>query len=171
MTNVLSIWIRLHRSNHWRRREFTLPRFVVSLILLPSFAMAHHSATEADMAPNVRMTLTGTVKKFEWQNPHVWIRMVVVRPDSTTEEWGFEMASPGSLVRFGLRYQSIATGDKITVEAAPMRDGRHAGIVTKIVLANGTTWIPQGTASALPPDQRTPEDLKKLQQQIKEQQQ
>ena len=50
---------------------------------------------------NTKKFLTGTVKEFEWANPHSFIRILVRKSDGMTELWSFEGAGVGSLSRVG----------------------------------------------------------------------
>jgi len=93
-------------------------------------AVAHHSFAMFDNTKNI--SLTGTVKEFEWVNPHSWIHLMVKNDAGATEEWAFEMGSPGQLAAGGIKSDSIKTGDIITVTARPMKDGSHGGSVGMI---------------------------------------
>jgi len=86
---------------------------------------AHHSGAMFDEKTSV--TLSGTVKEFQWTNPHCWIQ-VLVPGSSETVEWSVEMGAPFELFRTGLRPRTIKPGDKITVVVHPMRDGTRAGL-------------------------------------------
>ena len=55
-------------------------------------AMAHHSLAMFDMSKSVR--LEGTVKRFDWTNPHSWIFLEVAGPEATTEQWTIELPRP-----------------------------------------------------------------------------
>src|SRR5450755_3369966 len=87
------------------------------LIAAVAPAMAHHSFAMFDN--NKTITLTGTVKEFEWVNPHSWIHIAVMNPAGTPEEWAIEMGSPGQLAAGGLRKDSLKTGQLITISARP----------------------------------------------------
>ncbi len=115
-------------------------------------ASAHHSFAMYDATRLV--TVTGTVKEFQWTNPHA-ILWVYADPDKigNTELWSFELStSPGPLSRLGWTKHSIAPGDKVAVEMNPLHDGQHGGALKKAtVLARGqvfTTTAPLQQASA-----------------------
>lgn len=55
-------------------------------------AFAHHSFAMFDSSQN--KTLEGTVKEFQWTNPHAWI-MLTVAKDGESEDWAVEMMGPG----------------------------------------------------------------------------
>lgn len=102
------------------------------MIVLP--ALAHHSIAMFDAARTV--TLSGTVKLFQWTNPHSFIQLLV--PGETgTVEWSVEMGSPGSLYRGNWRPGTLKPGDKITVVIHPNRDGTAGGLFKSAVAADG----------------------------------
>ena len=75
-------------------------------------AMAHHSFAMFDNEKTVDMK--GTVKEFEWTNPHAWLYLVATNEAGKPEEWAFEMASPLQLTSKGWKQDSLKAGDKIT---------------------------------------------------------
>lgn len=115
-----------------------LPAFILG-VLLTSSASAHHSGAMFD--DKVATTLTGTVKGFQWTNPHCWIQVLVSSKD-TTVEWSIEMGSPSQLFKGGWRPTTLRVGETITVVIHPMRDGSSSGL---FVSATGPDGAPIGT--------------------------
>ena len=102
--------------------------------LLPSLpADAHHSFAIYEHDKTV--TLKGTVKTFQWTNPHVVV-WLLVQPEGGGEpqEWGIETTSPGVLTRSGWTRNSIKPGDQVAVEFSPLRDGTHGGGLKSVTL-------------------------------------
>jgi hypothetical protein len=99
-------------------------------------ALAHHSGATYDSTKMV--TVKGTVKEFEWRNPHVTI-LLTTEPHGSepAENWRFEMSSPGNLTRAGWTKRSLAPGDVVTVACNPMRDGTYSGLAKKVTLPDG----------------------------------
>jgi hypothetical protein len=87
---------------------------------LPRLAVAHHSGAMFD--PQKTLTLQGTVKAFQWSNPHCWIQLLVAK-DGQTQEWSIEMGSTTELYRSGWRPHSMRAGENLTIVVHPMRDG------------------------------------------------
>lgn len=110
----------------------------VSLAAAAGFAHAHHSAAMFDMSKTV--TLQGTVKEFQYTNPHSWLQVLVQGADGKTVEWGFESEGPSTLMRVGIKLKTFQPGDKVTVVAHPMRDGRPAGAWISATKADGTVY-------------------------------
>ena len=99
-------------------------------------AIAHHSFAMFDAEKTV--TLEGTVKEFEWVNPHSWLR-IMVNDEKTGQPalWALELSSPSRLVTMGLRANSMKPGDAVSVTIHPMKDGARGGQFIQAVLADG----------------------------------
>ena len=99
-------------------------------------AIAHHSFAMFDDTKTV--TLQGTVKEFEWVNPHAWLR-VMVNDEKTGRPalWALELSSPSRLVTMGMRADSVKPGDEVSVTFHPMRDGSRGGQFIQATLPGG----------------------------------
>ena len=118
MTRATRLWIQLG---------------VVSLVM-PLQTLAHHSGAMFDSSKS--LTLNGTVKAFQWTNPHCWIQVVVPSHDGPVE-WAIEMGSPVELFRGGWKPRTLNAGDKIVVTVHPMRDGSNGGLFVSATDAQG----------------------------------
>jgi hypothetical protein len=112
----------------------TLTAIVAAAFTAP--AVAHHSFAMFDAEKTV--TLQGTVKEFEWVNPHSWLR-VMVNDEKTGKPvlWAIELSSPGRLVTMGMRSDSVKAGDAVSVTIHPMKDGARGGQFIQAVLPGG----------------------------------
>ena len=118
------------------RNLFSPALGMVGLALCASSALSHHS--EAMFDPDKVVTIRGTVTEFQYVSPHVWL-FVLARDDKGTETlWGFESGSPSSLMRAGVKKTSLQSGDEVTVQAHPLRDGRPAGQWLSVTKSDGT---------------------------------
>jgi hypothetical protein len=89
-------------------------------------ALAHHSFAMFDNA--TEMTIEGTVKEFQWTNPHAWVQVMVLDKKTGKEvEWSVEGGSPNGLSRQGWTRKSAAAGDKVVVAIHPLKDGSPGG--------------------------------------------
>ena len=93
-------------------------------------AQAHHSFAMFDNTKNV--TLEGTVKEFQWTNPHSWVQVMVKDPTGKEVEWSIEGGSPNGLARQGWKRTAIKAGDKAKVVIHPMKDGGPGGSLVEI---------------------------------------
>ncbi len=114
------------------RRSF----LVGGLGLVAAPAFAHHSTSMYDMENPV--TITGTVKRFEWTNPHAYIIMTV-RDEVTKKdvEWAVEMMSLNHLKSYGWMHTTVKPGDVITCTGGPARSGQTTMIASLIKLPDG----------------------------------
>lgn len=108
----------------------------VAVALAGIHAYAHHSF--AQFAMDKQTTIQGTVKSFQWTNPHSWIELSVVNKDGAVESWNIEGGGPNILSRFGWTRKSLQPGDKVTLVINPLRDGQPGGALNYVVLADGT---------------------------------
>lgn len=105
----------------------------VSLGTMP--AQAHHSMAMFDSQKKV--TVTGTVREFQWTNPHCYIQLMVKAESGETKEWSMEMGAPMYLYARGWRPTTIKPGDRISITINPLRSGRPGGVVIEATTADG----------------------------------
>jgi len=94
-------------------------------------AVAHHSFAMFDFSKVV--TISGTVKEFQWTNPHVilWIDADAGAGEAPAV-WSLELTSPGNLTRGGWDRKALSAGDRVTVDLNPLRNGNHGGALIKV---------------------------------------
>jgi hypothetical protein len=109
-------------------------------------AMAHHSAAMFDMDKTI--SVSGTVKDFQYTNPHSWLIVMAPGPGGKDVEWSFEAEGPSTLLRNGIKKSSLPAGEKVTVRTHPMKDGRPAGAWIDLTKGDGTVLDPHGGVPA-----------------------
>ena len=116
---------------------------VLGLAAMP--ALAHHSfAAEYDAAKPV--TLTGTVTKVEWMNPHARFYIDVKDEGGKVTNWELELGSPNGLMRRGWTRHSMKEGDTVTVNGSLAKDGSNLANARTVKLADGKALF-AGSAS------------------------
>ena len=109
-------------------------------MVLPVLAMlaapiaAHHSFAMFDRKQTIQ--ITGTIKEFQWVNPHSWIQIMAPYKGKVVE-WGIEGRSPNVLARRGWSRTTIKPGDKVTLTIYPLKNGQPGGAVIDIRWPNG----------------------------------
>jgi hypothetical protein len=99
---------------------------------------AHHAGTMFD--EDQTKELTGTIKEFQFTNPHSWIQVIVEsKPGEAPKEWSIEWGSPNQLARQGVRPTTFKAGSKVTIKVHPMRDGSAAGSFVAAKFEDGTS--------------------------------
>ena len=109
---------------------------IAGAFLAEGTALAHHSFA-AEFDRNLPVTVTGTVTKVEWMNPHA--RFYIDAKDDTGAivNWDFELASPNGLMRRGWTRNSMKLGDVVTVTGHRAKNNPHVGNASTVVLADG----------------------------------
>ena len=118
------------------RHLFGMAAMLVLCSALP--ASAHHSLAAYNMG--TYKTVEGTVKSFQWMNPHAKLSLVVVNDLGRTTQWEFEGGSIGRLTSGGFLKDAFGPGDKIKVAYNPRRDGSTAGFFIAVTTADGKTF-------------------------------
>ena len=109
---------------------------------------AHHSTTAYDHTRTIE--LKGTVKDFQWTNPHSWIQLLVTDGNGNTTEWAIETGAPNLNVRHGWKRDDLKPGDRVTLTAFPNRDGTPNASLTRVTLPDGR--VLEGAAEFIPKD-------------------
>jgi hypothetical protein len=105
--------------------------------LLAGPALAHHSGAMFDSSKTVE--LTGTVKDFQWTNPHTWIQLSVSDANGQRVEWSIEGGSPGTLSRSGWRPSTFSAGKQVSIKVHPMLNGAPSGSFVGAKFEDGST--------------------------------
>lgn len=108
---------------------------IAFLLVSTGTGWAHHSFAAFDLTKTAR--LTGTVKDFQWTNPHSWLQIVTMDAKGKSSEWSLEMSAVSMLVRWGWRPQTLKPGDKIVLEIHPRRDGAPGGSLMSVTRSDG----------------------------------
>ena len=111
------------------------------VVAVPLRVEAHHSAVMFDDQKEV--TLEGTVKEFQYTNPHSWLLVDVKDKDGKVTTWGFEAEGPSTLARAGIRPSDFKAGTRLKITGNPMKDGRPAAIWVSAVRADGKAFNPR----------------------------
>ena len=106
---------------------------IASLGIQP--AMAHHSG--AGFGKDMK-EITGTVKEFQFMNPHSWIQVNVPDANGKMVEWSVEWGSPNQLGREGIRPSTFPPGLKVTMRVRPESDGQPIAIFVGAKMPDGT---------------------------------
>jgi len=108
------------------QRSFMFALLAAAAIAAAAPAFAHHSFAMFDITK--QQTVTGTVSRIDWTNPHIWLWIDVPNDKGGSDTYGFEGMSPNFLARRGWTRTTLKAGDKITVNYRPMKDGKNGGM-------------------------------------------
>lgn len=114
----------------------------LTLAALPTAVLAHHSYAMFDMSQTV--TLQGTIRDFQWTNPHSWIWIDVPDAKGAAAQWGIEGMSPNYLARRGWSKHTLKPGDKVSMLIHPLKGAQHGGSFMSVTLADGSVMRQSG---------------------------
>ena len=106
-------------------------------LLLAAMRISAHHAFAAEYDENKRVTVSGTVTRFEWTNPHAWLYVDGKNESDNVTIWSFEMGSPNGLLRRGWRRTELKKGDQVTVEGYRAKDGSNVANAGTITMSDG----------------------------------
>lgn len=117
----------------------------VSLLLggmAPLPASAHHSFAMFDNTHEI--WIEGTIKEFQWTNPHTWIQVTVTGADGKPVEWSLEGGSPSILSRNGWKRTVLQPGDKVRILLYPLKTGEPGGSFLEVHKQDGSVYYYHG---------------------------
>ena len=110
----------------------------VAAFMASNLSLAHHSHSMFDHSEEV--SVTGTVTKFSFRNPHVFLFIDVKNENGGVLNYWIEMSNIPNMIRRGVGYKTFESGDEVTVNMWRLKDGRPGGNYTTIVAADGKTY-------------------------------
>jgi hypothetical protein len=118
-------------------RTASIVLFVGMLSMAAAPLQAHHSIT-AEFDTNKPIKFTGTIKKVDWMNPHIYTHVEVKNPDGTTVVYKVEGGPPNSLYRQGWRKDTLKIGETVTVSGVRAKSPTSMNIgVATITTSDG----------------------------------
>ena len=99
-------------------------------------AAAHH-AFAAEFDRDKPITLTGSVTRLEWTNPHARIYIDVKDEKGNVVNWDFELGPPNGLMRRGWNRNSLKQGHVVTISGFLSKTAPHVANARTVKLADG----------------------------------
>ena len=103
---------------------------------------AHHSV-QAQFDIHKSVSISGTVAKIEWINPHSYLTVNVKGADGKVQKWAFELGGAAALRRAGMSRADrggLKPGDEVTVAALAAKDGSNSGFLQELKIADGRVY-------------------------------
>lgn len=109
----------------------------LAALLCTGAALAHHNMS-AIYDFNDRITMTGTLTKIDWRNPHIEL-IVDTKDGNQVLHWALEGPSPTFFRTRDINKADIeaSLNKTVTAEASRARDGSRAGLLRVMTLPNG----------------------------------
>ena len=106
-------------------------------LLTPCAPIFAHHGFSVEFDKDNPLTLTGTVTKMEFMNPHIYFYVDVKGKDGKVVNWAFEGGPPNVIYRQGWRKDTLKPGDVVTVKGFRAKDGTHLGACSTVKLPDG----------------------------------
>jgi hypothetical protein len=127
---------------HKNSTPFVSSAWLILGLLLAGPAFAHHSV-QAQFDIHKTFTVSGTVSKVEWINPHSYLTINVKDADGKVQKWAFELGGPGALRRAGMSREDrggLKPGDEVTASGLAAKDGSNSGFLQELKLGDGRVF-------------------------------
>jgi len=123
--------------------------FVLGFGLLAAAApaLAHH-AVSAEFDRNKPITFTGTVKKVEWMNPHIYTHIESKDATGKTVVYEVEGGAPNSLFRNGWRADTLKPGETVNVTGSRAKSEKSFRVGSATITKADGTKVFGGPAAA-----------------------
>ena len=145
--------------DRWQIEDCTIRRMRVVvglgislLLMLTTVPVVAHHAFAAEFDANKPLSLTGTVTKMEWINPHAWLHIAVTGEDGEEVIWMIEAGPPGALIRRGWRKDSVTVGLELLVEGYLATDGSNKANGRDVTFPDGRRLFAGSSGTGAPID-------------------
>jgi len=105
------------------------------LLVCGSRVVAHHSFAVYDHTQT--FTVTGTITRFQWTNPHGFLELDYRAADGSMKHYTIELTSINMLTRAGWTSRSVKPGDEIKAMVAPLLNGEPGGLLMELSFTDG----------------------------------
>jgi len=130
----------------WSGRTISVASGLVLFLAAAIPVFAHHGPGAYDRSREV--TVTGTVTRFQFVNPHVLIFVAVHGDGERSTEWAGELTSPNRLARMGggvaWHKDLLQPGDTVTLTGNPAHNGAPALLLSRVVDGDGRVLTSSG---------------------------
>jgi len=111
---------------------------VAAALMFAATAWAHHNMS-AIYDFNDRITMTGTLSKIDWRNPHIELIVDSKNGGTEVQSWALEGPSPSFFRARDINKSDVeaALSKTVTAEASRARDGSRAGLLRTMTLPDG----------------------------------
>jgi Family of unknown function (DUF6152) len=118
-----------------RNRFNTFFIVVVGFMILTIPTWAHHGNASYETGKVV--TVKGNVTEWFWANPHCLLKFDEKADNGQVNHWIGETQAPANMIDAGWNKNSFKPGDQVTVDIRPAKSGNFAGIISRVVFADG----------------------------------
>jgi Family of unknown function (DUF6152) len=125
------------------RRFVSMVSFALLTGLMFAGAASAHHSVQSQFDIHKTVTVSGTVAKIEWINPHSYLTLNVKDAEGKVQKWAFELGGAGALRRAGMSRADrggLKPGDEVTATALAARDGSSSGFLQELKVSDGRVF-------------------------------
>jgi Family of unknown function (DUF6152) len=133
-----------------------VPRLLFVVAVLATQPVSAHHSFDGEFDRTKPITLTGTISKVEWTNPHGRLFVDVKASDGVVNTWEIELGTINAMMRSGWTRNTFKTGDTVTIDGFLARHGSHLASASQfgcVTLADRKASI---GGACVPPPGSTP---------------
>jgi len=119
-----------------RKTFLSILFLLVGVFTVSAPVFAHHGNASYDYEKTI--TLKGTVTQWLWANPHCLLKFDVKDDKGEVQHWVTEASGPVDMLRIGWSSTALKTGDEITIDLMPSKNGTPVGRIRQVTLSDGT---------------------------------
>ncbi len=134
------------------RSTVAIAACAIALASVGALRLYAHHAFGAEFDPNLPVLLKGPVVRIEWINPHTWIHVEVTKKDGSKEVWMVEGGTPNSLLRRGLKRDTLKIGQAVVVDGYQSKDRSTRANGRDITLPDGQKFFLGSSGTGAPYD-------------------
>src|SRR5262249_45162760 len=110
-------------------------------------ALAHH-AVSAEFDRNKPITFTGTVKKVDWMNPHIYTHIEAKDAGGKVVVYEVEGGAPNALFRNGWRPDTLKIGETVSVSGSRAKSENSFRVGNATITKTDGTKVFGGAAAS-----------------------
>jgi uncharacterized protein DUF6152 len=133
---------------------------LAGIVLLATLPLLAHHPFSAEYDWKKPVTVSGTITKVDWSNPHSHIYVDAKDADGKMKNWSFELGGVSALTRAGWSKTTLKNGDTVTVDAWLSRNQSNMGNVKSVTLSSGKEL--SGASSIVEPASSTKASVAKV---------
>ena len=120
------------------KRNHVIALLMGASLLLSSVALTAHHSVSAEFDRNKTVTFTGTVKKIDFMNPHIYTHVEVKQPDGKVLVYKVEGGAANQLYRQGIRPDQLPIGTTVTcTQCARSKSDNSMNVNGRLTLQDG----------------------------------
>jgi|SRR5579872_1605006 len=108
-----------------------------AVLFLMTMRVSAHHAFAAEYDEKKLITVSGTVTRIQWTNPHAWLYVSGRDESGTAASWAFEMGAPGGLVHRGWKKGELRKGDRVAVDGYASKNHANVANARTVTLPDG----------------------------------